>query len=135
MPSAAASSDRAPAGYRRGLDHLLGVVGVFVIHVLVRAETVASEQCLCAVGDTVHYRGKPVHVASWARKFLFDPAKFSTSVGDLSGGEQARILLANRMLDPADVHSVAHEAGAGRDALAALEGAPLHHHLGQRDRS
>ncbi len=58
---------------------------------------------LCPVGDTVDYRGKPVHVAGWARRFLFDPSQFNTSVGDLSGGEQARILIANLMLQPADV--------------------------------
>ena len=60
-------------------------------------------EALCAVGDTVDYRGKPIHVASWAKKFLFDPGKFNTSVGDLSGGEQARVLIANLMLKPADV--------------------------------
>jgi len=60
-------------------------------------------QALCPVGDTVYYRDKPVHVAAWAGKFLFDPGKFNTSVGDLSGGEQARILIANLMLKPADV--------------------------------
>lgn len=58
---------------------------------------------LCPVGDTVHYCGKPIHVAAWAKKFLFDPGQFNTSVGDLSGGEQARILIANLMLKPADV--------------------------------
>ncbi|MEM1108143.1 MAG: ABC-F family ATP-binding cassette domain-containing protein [Planctomycetota bacterium] len=60
-------------------------------------------EALCPVGDTVDYRGKPLHVASWAKKFLFDPAKFNTSVGDLSGGEQARVLIANLMLKPADL--------------------------------
>jgi len=54
-------------------------------------------------GDTVDYRGKPVHVASWAKKFLFDPVIFNVSVGDLSGGEQARVLIANLMLQPADI--------------------------------
>ena len=54
-------------------------------------------------GDTVDYRGKPIHVSAWAKKFLFDPARFNVSVGDLSGGEQARILIANLMLQPADV--------------------------------
>ncbi|MEM7625741.1 MAG: ABC-F family ATP-binding cassette domain-containing protein [Planctomycetota bacterium] len=60
-------------------------------------------EALCPVGDTVDYRGKALHVASWAKKFLFDPGKFNTSVGDLSGGEQARVLIANLMLKPADV--------------------------------
>ena len=65
--------------------------------------TESLRHALCPVGDTVEYRGKPVHVAGWARKFLFDTAKFNVSVGDLSGGEQARILIANLMLKPADV--------------------------------
>ncbi len=60
-------------------------------------------EALCPVGDHVEYRGKPLHVASWAKKFLFDPGQFNTSVGDLSGGEQARILIANLMLEPADL--------------------------------
>jgi ATP-binding cassette subfamily F protein uup len=60
-------------------------------------------EALCPVGDTVEYRGKPIHVASWAKKFLFDPGKFNTSVGDLSGGEQARVLIADLMLQPADL--------------------------------
>ncbi len=65
--------------------------------------TMSLRHALCPVGDMVDYRGKPVHVAGWARKFLFDTAKFNVSVGDLSGGEQARILIANLMLQPADV--------------------------------
>jgi ABC transport system ATP-binding/permease protein len=65
--------------------------------------TMSLREALCPVGDTVEYQGKPVHIAGWARKFLFDPSKFNVSVGDLSGGEQARILIANLMLKPADV--------------------------------
>lgn len=58
---------------------------------------------LCPVGDTVYFQDKPMHVSAWAKKFLFDPTKFRTSVGDLSGGEQARILIARLMLKPADL--------------------------------
>ena len=65
--------------------------------------TQSLRDALCPVGDRVHYRGKPMHVTSWAKKFLFEPKKFNTSVGDLSGGEQARIQIANLMLKPADV--------------------------------
>ncbi|MEM7576502.1 MAG: ABC-F family ATP-binding cassette domain-containing protein [Planctomycetota bacterium] len=60
-------------------------------------------EALCAVGDTVEYRGKPVHIAGWAKRFLFEPHQLLTFVGDLSGGEQARVLIANLMLAPADV--------------------------------
>ncbi len=65
--------------------------------------TMSLREALCPIGDTVEYQGKPVHIAGWARKFLFEPTKFNVSVGDLSGGEQARILIANLMLKPADV--------------------------------
>ena len=58
---------------------------------------------LCPVGDTVYFRDKPIHVSAWAKRFLFDPSKFRTTVGDLSGGEQARILIARLMLTPADL--------------------------------
>ena len=58
---------------------------------------------LCPVGDTVYFQDKPMHVSAWAKRFLFDPGKFRTAVGDLSGGEQARILIARLMLQPADL--------------------------------
>lgn len=68
---------------------------------LVPEETL--QEALCPVGDTVDYRGKPVHVSSWAKRFLFEADQLSTFVGNLSGGEQARVLIANLMLKPADV--------------------------------
>lgn len=60
-------------------------------------------EALCPVGDTVYFQDKPLHVSAWAKRFLFDPAKFRTAVRDLSGGEQARILIARLMLEPADL--------------------------------
>jgi ATP-binding cassette subfamily F protein uup len=65
--------------------------------------TQTLREALCAIGDTVDYRGKPVHVSSWAKKFLFAPSQLGTYVSQLSGGEQARVLIANLMLKPADV--------------------------------
>ncbi len=61
------------------------------------------QQALCPVGDTVYYRGQAVHVTGWAKRFLFEADQLSTFVGNLSGGEQARVLMANLMLEPADV--------------------------------
>ncbi|TVQ51843.1 MAG: ABC transporter ATP-binding protein [Phycisphaerales bacterium] len=61
------------------------------------------QEALCPVGDTVHYRGKPMHVTGWGKKFLFSPDQLRTFVSNLSGGERARVLLANLMLEPADV--------------------------------
>jgi ATP-binding cassette subfamily F protein uup len=54
-------------------------------------------------GDTVIYRGRPVHVAGWAKRFLFRPEQLEMPVGRLSGGEQARVLVARLMLAPADL--------------------------------
>ena len=63
----------------------------------------ARREALCPIGDTIHYRGKAMHVTGWARKFLFEADKFRTQVNKLSGGEQARIMIANLMLKPADI--------------------------------
>ncbi|MFZ5428158.1 MAG: ABC-F family ATP-binding cassette domain-containing protein [Thermodesulfobacteriota bacterium] len=54
-------------------------------------------------GDSVVYRGRSIHVASWAKRFLFRPEQLDLPVGLLSGGEQARVLIARLMLSPADV--------------------------------
>ncbi len=65
--------------------------------------TQTLREALCPIGDTIFYRDKAIHVAGWAKKFLFEQDKFRTQVGKLSGGEQARIMIANLMLKPADV--------------------------------
>ena len=49
------------------------------------------------------YRDQPIHVAGWAKRFLFRAEQLETAVGELSGGEQARVLIARLMLQPADV--------------------------------
>lgn len=53
--------------------------------------------------DVVVYRGRSYHVTAWAKRFLFRTEQLDLTVGDLSGGEQARILVARLMLQPADV--------------------------------
>jgi ATP-binding cassette subfamily F protein uup len=53
--------------------------------------------------DFVIYQNSQVHVNTWASRFLFRTDQYNTSVGDLSGGEQARILIARLMLKPADL--------------------------------
>jgi ABC transport system ATP-binding/permease protein len=60
-------------------------------------------QALCPVSDFVTFRGRQLHVNTWASRFLFRPDQLNTSVGDLSGGEQARILIARLMLKEADL--------------------------------
>jgi ATP-binding cassette subfamily F protein uup len=42
-------------------------------------------------------------VASWAKRFLFRPDQLELPLHRLSGGEQARVLIARLMLQPADV--------------------------------
>ena len=54
-------------------------------------------------GDGVVFQGRAMHVASYAARFLFRGDALHQSVGTLSGGEQARVLIAQLMLQPADV--------------------------------
>jgi ATP-binding cassette subfamily F protein uup len=55
------------------------------------------------MGDALVYRDKPMHVTAWARQFLFRSEQLDMRVGELSGGEQSRVLIANLMLEPADL--------------------------------
>lgn len=54
-------------------------------------------------GDTVIYQERAVHLMSWAKRFLFRPEQLDLPVARLSGGEQARLLIAQLMLQPADL--------------------------------
>ncbi|HUF93184.1 MAG TPA: ATP-binding cassette domain-containing protein, partial [Candidatus Limnocylindria bacterium] len=60
-------------------------------------------RALAPEGDTVVFQGRTVHVASWAKRFLFRPEQLEVAVGRLSGGEQARIHIARLMREPADL--------------------------------
>jgi len=60
-------------------------------------------RALAPEGDAVVWQGRSIHVASWAKRFLFRPEQLEVPVGRLSGGEQARILIARLMREPADV--------------------------------
>jgi len=60
-------------------------------------------RALAPDSDSVIYQDRVIHVASWAARFLFDPEHLSQPVGKLSGGERARVLIAQLMLQPADV--------------------------------
>jgi ATP-binding cassette subfamily F protein uup len=64
---------------------------------------VTLRQALAPTGDSVIYQDRQVHVASWAAKFLFAGEQLNQPVGKLSGGERARVLIAQLMLQPADV--------------------------------
>ncbi len=54
-------------------------------------------------GDSLSFRGESMHITAWARQFLFRVEQLDLPVSELSGGEQARVLLAQLMLKPADV--------------------------------
>jgi ATP-binding cassette subfamily F protein uup len=64
---------------------------------------VTLRRALAPEGDQVVFGGRPIHVAGWARRFLFRPEQLTMPVGRLSGGEQARVLIASLMLQPADL--------------------------------
>ena len=65
--------------------------------------SVTLRRALAPQGNQVVFGERPIHVAGWARRFLFAPEQLSLPVGRLSGGEQARVLVATLMLQPADV--------------------------------
>ena len=54
-------------------------------------------------GDQVIVNGEMRHVAGYLKDFLFSPAQIRTPVGDLSGGERARLLLAKTLATPANL--------------------------------
>ena len=53
--------------------------------------------------DSVVFQDQVIHVASWAARFLFSGEQLNQPVGRLSGGERARVLIAQLMLQQADV--------------------------------
>jgi ATP-binding cassette subfamily F protein uup len=60
-------------------------------------------RALCPNGDTVQVRDRSFHVVAWAKQFLFRQEQLEVPVGDLSGGEQARVRIAQLMVQPADL--------------------------------
>jgi len=60
-------------------------------------------RALAPDSDAVVYQDQVIHVASWAARFLFTGEDLNRRVGKLSGGERARVLIAQLMLQPADV--------------------------------
>lgn len=64
---------------------------------------ITLRRALAPDGDSIVFRDSSLHVVSWAQRFLFRPDQLETPVGQLSGGEQARILIAELMRQPADI--------------------------------
>jgi ATP-binding cassette subfamily F protein uup len=70
--------------------------------------TLHPETLLAAVltdgrGDMVEVAGKPRHVVSYMKDFLFLPEQARTPVRVLSGGERARLLLAKLLAKPSNL--------------------------------
>ena len=67
-------------------------------------KTLTLREALTPAGsDYIDYRGERLHVASWASKLKFRADQLESPVHRLSGGEQARVLLGQLMLQPADI--------------------------------
>ena len=64
---------------------------------------VLLRRALAPDSDSVIYQERVIHVASWAARFLFTGEDLNRPVSRLSGGERARVLIAQLMLQPADV--------------------------------
>ena len=64
---------------------------------------VSLRRTLCPEGDSVIYRGRPIHVAGWAKRFLFQDEQLEMPMARFSGGERARAMIARLMLAEADV--------------------------------
>ncbi len=60
-------------------------------------------RALAPESDSVVYRDRAIHVASWAARFAFSSEQLNQPVRRLSGGERARVLIARLMLAPADL--------------------------------
>lgn len=101
----------AGAGQEAGLQPDNGSIrtaeGVKIIYFAQDRKQLAPEdtlrQALAPEGDSILYRDRSLHVVTWAQKFLFRSDQLETPVGNLSGGEKARILIADLMRQPADI--------------------------------
>ena len=66
-------------------------------------ENQTLRRALAPDSDAVVYQDRIIHVASWAARFLFTGEQLNQPVSKLSGGERARVLIAQLMLQPADL--------------------------------
>jgi ATP-binding cassette subfamily F protein uup len=55
---------------------------------------------LCPDGDQIIFADRPYHVITWGERFQFRAHQMTTKVGDLSGGERAKLSVARLMARP-----------------------------------
>ena len=65
--------------------------------------TLTLRRALAPDSDSVIYQDRVIHVGAWAGRFLFTAEELNRPVASFSGGERARILMAQLMLQPADL--------------------------------
>lgn len=65
--------------------------------------TQSLRRALSPTGDVVLFQGQSQHISGWAKRFLFRNEQLDLPVSELSGGEQARVLIARLMLREADI--------------------------------
>ncbi|MBA4188221.1 MAG: ABC transporter ATP-binding protein [Planctomycetaceae bacterium] len=65
--------------------------------------TQSLREALSPNGEHVTFGDRQLHVAAWAQRFLFKAEQLNLEMSALSGGEQARVRIAQLMLKPADV--------------------------------
>lgn len=66
-------------------------------------QSLTLKEALAKHSDSVVLGNDIIHVVAWAKRFLFRQEQLVVPVSQLSGGEQARIAIANLMLQPADI--------------------------------
>ena len=66
------------------------------------AETL-SETLTGGHGDSVVFNGRPRHVISYMKDFLFKPEQAGTPIRELSGGERGRLMIAKALARPSNL--------------------------------
>lgn len=61
------------------------------------------KESVAGKNDHVHVLGKPKHVISYLKDYLFDESQLNQPVGSLSGGERNRLMLAKALAHPTNL--------------------------------